>query len=106
MKALDVGIDITSIKRFNDRKDSFIKRILTEEEYSVYNELSIVKKPVFLATRWACKEAIFKATEDPKYLEYSILNSKSGKPYVLNHENMKVSISHEGDTAIAIVIVE
>lgn len=106
MITLDVGIDITSIERFKNRKDNFIKRILTEEEYSVYSELSLVKKPVFLATRWACKEAIFKATEDPKYLDYSILNTKTGKPFILNHSNMKVSISHEGDTVIAIVIVE
>lgn len=103
---LDVGIDITSIKRFENRKEKFIRCILTEEEYSIYKDLSPNKMCVFLATRWACKEAIFKATEDSKYLEYSILNSPTGKPYILNHPNMRVSISHEGDTVIAIVIVE
>lgn len=103
---MDVGIDITSIERFKNRDDKFISYILTPEEYSVYNNLSPNKKPVFLATRWACKEAIFKATEDPKFLEYSILNTSTGKPYILNYPDMKVSISHEGDTVIAIVIVK
>lgn len=105
MIALEVGIDMTLISRFESRKERFIRTILTEKEYQVYAELPSQLKPRFLATRWACKEAIFKATQDQHYLEYSILNDEKGKPYVWNHLEMKVSISHEKDTVIAIVIV-
>lgn len=106
MKGLDsmeVGIDTTRISRFENKSEKFIKTILTEEEYNIYLQ---EKSPSFLAVRWACKEAIFKATQDRDYLKYTILQYENGKPYVLEHDNYKVSITHEGDYVTAIVIVE
>ncbi len=100
----DIGIDITSINRFVDFKPNYIDRILTIEEKQIFNSLSNEKKATFLATRWAAKEAIFKATQDNKYLSYSILNDENGKPYILNHQELKISISHEDNLVIAIVI--
>lgn len=100
---MDVGVDLTVISRFKDRSDKFIDKVLTNEEKLIFNRLNNDRKIVFLATRWACKEAIFKATQDNKYLEYSILNNDNGKPYVLNHPEIKISISHDGDYAIAFV---
>ncbi len=103
---MDIGVDITGISRFKNRKERFVNCILTEEELRLYHTLSEEKKPVFLATRWACKEAIFKATQNKNYLQYSILNDTNGKPYVQNEPKMHISISHESDTVIAFVVIE
>jgi holo-[acyl-carrier protein] synthase len=103
---MKVGIDLTRISRFENKKENFINRILTKVELEEFNKLKDDSKSTFLAVRWACKEAIFKATQDQKYLEYSILKHPSGEPYVLDHPEMSISISHEGDYVTSIVIVE
>lgn len=103
---MEVGIDITSIKRFENRSDRFIKNILTEEEFSEYSNLSFKAGILYLAIRWACKEAIFKATQDLNYLKYVILNYEDGRPYVLGHPEIKISIGNDEDFVTAIVIVE
>lgn len=102
---MKVGIDLTRISRFDNRKENFINRILTKVELEEFNKLNDDSKSTFLAVRWTCKEAIFKATQDPLYLEYSILKLPSGEPYVLNHPEMSISISHEGDLVTSIVII-
>lgn len=101
---MEVGIDITSINRFEKLSNRAIKSILTEVEYSIYNELPSNEKIVYLAKQWAFKEAIFKATNDNDYLKYSILYNDN--PYVLNMPNMKLSYSIENDKVITVVIVE
>ncbi len=102
---MKVGIDLTRISRFENKKDNFINRILTKVELEEFNKLNDDSKSTFLAVRWACKEAIFKATQDPLYLQYSILKEPTGKPYVLDHPEMSISISHEGDYVTSIVLV-
>ena len=101
---MDVGIDITSIERFKDKKTRFIEYILTNEERADFSCCVDANKARFLATHWACKEAIFKATQDKDYLKYTIKKDENGKPYVLGHDDMKISISHEGDMVVAICI--
>lgn len=103
---MEIGVDITTISRFKNRSDRFIKTILGLEEYNLYLSINPNAKETFLATRWASKEAIFKATNDKDYLKYQILNNESGKPYVLNHPEIKISLSHENDTVIAFVVIE
>jgi len=103
---MEVGIDTTRISRFTKKSEQFIKKILTEREYKTYISLDEKQRVVYLAVRWACKEAIFKATQDKDYFKYTILNYESGKPYVLDYEKYKLSITHEGDYVTAIVIVE
>lgn len=102
----DVGIDLTTISRFRDKDDHYARCYLTPSEFQIYASLKEqTSKEVFLATRWASKEAIFKATQDPNFTSYSILNEANGKPYVADHPEMKLSISHDGDMAVAIVIL-
>jgi holo-[acyl-carrier protein] synthase len=55
----------------------------------------------YIAGRWASKEAFFKCTGSTENV--SILNDKNNKPYILNHPNLEISISHEKDFCIAIV---
>ena len=64
------------------------------------------KQATYLASRWAVKEALFKAIKIANYKEYSIMNDETGQPYVENHPEIKVSISHEDGYCIAFVLVE
>ena len=98
-----IGLDLVDMSRIHF-EESFVRRILTEEEYSVYGTFTSEKRRrEYLAGRFASKEAIFKATQDPHYLHYSILNDDTGKPYVKDHPEMNISISHDGNIAAAIV---
>ena len=101
---MNIGIDLAKISRFENKDIHFIKRVLTEKELLIYNNLLEEKKAQYLASRWACKEAIFKANKDEHYLSYSILNKENGEPYVDDHEEIKISISHDGEYAVASVL--
>lgn len=100
-----IGVDIVQISRIQ-LKESFIKHVLTEEEQEEYKQIQSEKrKKEYLAGRFASKEAIFKATQDINYLSYSILHEPNGRPFVLNHPEIQISISHDGDYAIAFVMI-
>lgn len=103
---MKIGVDIAYIPRFKDVDEHFIKRILTDDEMIQYQKLSSEKKILFLAGRWASKEAIYKANNNNEYLHYSILNEENGKPYVKDHPEIKISISHDNDYVVAFVIEE
>jgi holo-[acyl-carrier protein] synthase len=94
-----IGIDITKISRFADDSDRMADKILTEDELSEYEKSQ--SKLNYLAGRWAAKEATFKATGLDKV---SILSEDSGKPYVKDHEDIFISISHDYDYAIAVAV--
>lgn len=99
-----IGIDLVWIERVS-LKESFVNTILTSYEKEAYeNRTSEKTKKNYIAGRFAAKEAIFKATQDKNYLSYSILNDDSGAPYVLDHPELSISISHDGDYAVAIVL--
>ena len=102
---MNIGIDLAKISRFENKDIHFIKRVLTEKELLVYNNLIEEKKTQYLASRWASKEAIYKANKDEHYLSYSILNKDNGEPYVDGHEEIKISISHDGEYVIASILI-
>ncbi|MGL6125137.1 MAG: 4'-phosphopantetheinyl transferase superfamily protein [Metamycoplasmataceae bacterium] len=94
-----VGIDITSIKRFENKDENFAKKILSKEEFVGW--LNTEFKDVFLATRWAIKEAIFKS--DNKYSTFSEINIKKvDKKYFFDF--FEISTSREEDYIIAIAL--
>ncbi len=69
--------------------------------------------PEHLAGLIAAKEAFFKALgRPPKFLEIQIRHKESGKPEIIvspefkKYKSIDVSISHDGDYAIAFVILE
>lgn len=100
------GIDIVQLSRIHPEKESLVRHLLTPLEQQEYEKKRTEKqKREYLGGRFAAKEAIFKATQDPAYLSYSILHKENGMPYVYAHPEMEVSIAHDGDYAIAIVIV-
>ncbi|MDF1544107.1 MAG: holo-ACP synthase [bacterium] len=113
-----IGIDIVEIERiaadierFGDR---FIKRVLSERERELYENRS--DKELFLAGRFAAKEAVIKAlghylTDRPPLNRLEILNSKSGQPELVLSDYLSgqlsgatclISISHEKHYATAV----
>lgn len=117
------GIDILKTDKLtfvSERADDpFIVRTFTasEREAADGRELPLY----FYATRFAGKEAVFKALrisgEDVDLSEIEILNDKKGAPYVNLYGKLKdyamenglkihISLSYEDDTAIAMAIAE
>lgn len=113
----ELGIDIIKIeriaaalKRFGDR---FPKRVLTESE-----QRYVRNRPQNFAGRWAAKEAVSKVlglgVRGVGWRDIEILRLPTGAPSVRLHGRAKaraeqlgmgriaVSISHEGDYAVAI----
>ena len=102
---MEIGVDIANICDFSGKDERFYRFFLKENEYEKFSSFKSKKrKAEFAAARWACKEAIFKATQDKNYLFYRIDNDESGKPFVIDHPELKVSISHHGEYAVATVL--
>ncbi|MGL5204891.1 MAG: 4'-phosphopantetheinyl transferase superfamily protein [Metamycoplasmataceae bacterium] len=94
-----VGIDITSIERFKNKDEKFAEKILSNDE--LINWKNIETKDVFLATRWAIKEAIFKC--DNKYFNFREIDIKKiDNKYCFS--SFGISTSRENDYIIAIAI--
>lgn len=107
------GIDIVKVERIKTAKESFYKRVFTQ------NELDGLKgDPMRLAGVFAAKEAAAKAIGTGfrgfSPIDIEILKTPEGKPYVnLRNEAEKygfltfqISISHEKDYAIAFAAAE
>jgi holo-[acyl-carrier protein] synthase len=100
--------------------DPFIRHTFTEKEI----RLALLRSdPLsFFATRFAGKEAVFKALnitgEDVRLSEIEILSQENGRPYVslygsaketakaLGINNMHLSLSYEDHYAIAFAVAE
>ncbi len=120
---IKIGTDICQIDRvssvYKKYKNRFLKRVLTENEikYVTSNKKNLISR---LAGRYAAKEATSKVLgtglRGVYFKEIEILREPSGAPKMVLHkraklkakekglENFEVSISHERDFAIAIVI--
>ncbi len=100
-----IGIDIVDLSRIN-LTDSFIRFILTDSEQAEFENRKTDKRRIeYLGGRFAAKEAIFKATHDKNYLKYSVLNDTDGTPYIKDHPEISISITHDGGIAAAIVMI-
>ncbi len=105
---MNIGVDLVRISRFEKKNRHFIQRLLTPNEYKEYQCKENERlKCIYLASRFACKEAYLKAHgkglfEIP-FQKIEILNDSHGKPY-FNDQNAYVSISHEDDYVIAFVV--
>ena len=101
-----IGIDITDLKRLDPENESFLKLVLTEDERREFDALRTPgRKREYLGGRFAAKEAIFKATGMEEWLKCSVLHDENGKPYIKDHPELAVSISHDGGMAAAVVMV-
>ena len=107
----DIGTDIVSIERLEQtirNTPTFIKKVYTSGELEI---ASTIKDPLnFFATRFAAKEAIFKATGAQfEFNQIEILRASDGRPLpkIINHEDIKIklSLSYDSNYAVAFCIV-
>lgn len=99
-----IGTDIVKISRMEEsiKKPSFIKKVFTEREREY------CKKAESFAGVFACKEAYLKAVGTGitrPLTDIEILHNDKGRPYIDGVSNCDVSISHDGEYAVAAVIV-
>jgi holo-[acyl-carrier protein] synthase len=110
-----IGIDIVAISRIEEMLKKFNNKAL--KKYLNDNEIKLIKSPQTAAGFWAAKEAFSKAIgtgigRECSFLDIEIKKNEKGKPYfadkTLKKFNLKqadLSISHDGNFAIAAVIV-
>lgn len=99
-----IGTDIVKISRIEKsiKNERFLKEVYTE------GEIHHCKKAESFAGLFAAKEAYFKALGTGikrPMCKVEILYNENGKPYLSNIKNSDVSISHDGEYAIATVIL-
>jgi len=117
-------VNIARIKRIYTRYGTrFVNKTLSSKEKDIFNTLSEIQKPHYLAKRFAAKEATAKAlgTGFGKALgfrEIEVTNNSKGKPiltllgkgaHLENNLSIKaksISISDESDYALAFVVLE
>ncbi len=119
MDNFSIGIDIVEHEHMKAKlSDKFVLRILSGVEVEIYNNLKSDKRKIeYISSRFAAKEAIFKAFVKGdglfNYVDISILNFEDTKaPYVVfNKEpsinipsDIKISISHSNNYSIAQVL--
>lgn len=105
---MKVGVDMVKIDRI-DNEERFADFILSANELNLYNNRK--NKKEFLAGRFAAKEAFLKANKkglgDISFKKIEVLSEDSGAPYI-DYENKRyeVSITHEKEYAMAVVILD
>jgi holo-[acyl-carrier protein] synthase len=119
---IGTGIDIVDLRRFysmnTDRINRLAKRILTDNEFVEFQQLTEVKKSVHLAKLWSIKESIGKAfgtgiSNDTVWKNMQIYKNSLGQPQaqflgalarktVICH----ISVSHDGDYLVSNVVLD
>ena len=117
MNNMNLGVDIVLVDRINKilnskKKSRFLNKIFSRSEIS--DSKNRQNQSEYLSGRFAAKEAIKKAlssydeTGMSSFKALEILNSESGKPYVLinskKQSNINISIAHDGNYAIAFCV--
>ncbi len=102
-----LGTDIVYIPRMR-LDEAFVGKILSSKEREIYDRRKDKKE--FLAGRFAAKEAFMKAMKKGLGLapldQIEILYLEDGSPTLIYEgKRYEVSIAHDGDYAIATVII-
>lgn len=112
-----IGIDIVSIKRIERFIERFGEKGLLR--FLTPKEIELIKSPKSAAGFWAAKEAVAKAvgcgiSKEFSFFDIIIYKDKRGAPKVKLSQKVKdyfcikecnISISHDGDYAIAVAVV-
>ncbi len=118
--SITTGIDIVKIDRIagiiTDKKDAFLERIFSVEEIAYCDAKA--NKYQHYAARFAAKEAFLKALHQtsPDITYKDIVVSKDGdvpritlaseKERFLSGKSTSLSISHEKEFAVAVVVID
>lgn len=111
-----IGVDIVYNARIKTliNDTAFCKRILSPHEWEKFNTINNEKrKTEYLAGRFASKEAFIKALPSgfaiKHYQDINVLNDENGAPFIRVADfpySVFLSISHEGDYTVAMVVIE
>lgn len=119
-----IGTDLVHIDRIRNTRDinRLARRVLTDNEYSIFTELTSAQQYRYLAKQFAAKEAISKAfgtgvRGSILMSNMEVLRNPQGKPVVEYQgplqevvEDMGVithiSLSDQGDHSIAFAVIE
>ena len=98
---MKIGTDIVHISRFKNIDEFALKKIFYPSELRN-------KEPLHLAGLFAAKECCKKIFPNSNWLDFEVKKQKNGKPVIHTKNGFKgdVSISHDGEYAIAVVISE
>ena len=110
---MQIGIDLVEHKDIINKDERFIQRVLSEQEYIYFCSIQNKKRKIeYVASRFACKEAIFKCYKSSSsgcnFSDISILNKENGAPFVLIHNKkveLQISLSHTDNYSIAVAIL-
>ena len=105
----NLGVDIIENERFATfiDDDHKLSKILSDKEKNVLITFSNNNRKLeYIASRFAAKEALYKAGFRFEFNQVSILNYEDGRPYVSWDLNRKalISLSHNKTMSIAIVL--
>ncbi|WP_027119477.1 holo-ACP synthase [[Mycoplasma] testudinis] len=107
---LGIGIDVVNIKRIASKKNlDFVKKLLTASEFKKYQSLtSPTNEDMFLAVRWALKEAIYKSLKTKQYFSDLEIKKINGlyECFIDDTLQLHLSVSYESDTVTAICLAE
>jgi len=99
---MKIGCDIIKIKRISSLSPESLKKIFHPSELKN-------KDPLHLAGIFAVKESCKKIFQKKNWLDFEIKKQRNGKP-ILKIRDLEfkgdISISHDGEYAIAVVISE
>ena len=114
---LSTGIDIVSVNRIKEilispKRERFLNKIFSSNE--IKEAKTRQNEAQFFSGRFAAKEAIRKATSTPEstskltFKSIEVFNYDSGKPGVdlKNDSVIDISISHDGNYAVAFCVVQ
>ena len=98
-----IGVDIVEISRMEKsiKNERFLKKVFTEQE------IEHCKSVQSFAGIFAAKEAYFKALGTGityPITDVEVFHNENGKPY-LNVNSADLSISHDGNYAVAVVLI-
>lgn len=111
MRISGIGVDIEKIERFKSVKENLLKRIFTEGEIAFC--FKSANPAQHLTARFCAKEAAFKALpfKEIAFKNIEVISAADGNPSLIIHDerakdlDIKLSLSHTLDTAIAFVVV-
>lgn len=109
---LGVGIDVVNVLRIAEKKsEDFVSKLLTPNELKKYRELKDEKKEnMFLAVRWALKEAIYKSLKTKQLFTDLDIKKINGLYECFLSDNktiaLHLSVSYESNTVSGICVAE
>lgn len=112
-----IGIDLILVEEVGmSTSKSYVDMLLSDKERKLYENVpSQEGKLMFLAGRYAAKEAIFKAAKrynkDLKYHDLSVLREEDGtmrveSDFIDKNERVHVTMTHTKQYALAYAIIE